>query len=433
MAVTSIEAVPSHENLLESACNKNARRLVSLLAVAYVVNHLDRNSIAYAGITMNQALGLSATQFGWAAGIAIISYCMLEVPSNLFMQRVGARLWMSRIMITWGIAASATALATGPNSLYVLRFILGAAEAGFFPGVLMYLSIWFPAQYRTRVLAWFLLGIPVASVIGGPLASALLAMDGFLGLAGWQWMFILEGAPAVLLGFVTLSMLVDHPRDAKWLSAREREALLTALAQERKDRPHHDFLSALKDVRVFVLTLIQFGFTLGAYGISIWLPLILKEHELTVVEIGLISAPVYLAAAVGMLLWARLVDRSLRRIAHLCVSCLLAMAGLVAAVVFDDLWRGLFSLTLALIGISAARTIFWTIPPRFLVGSAAAGGLAFINSIGMLGGFAGPYLMGWLHDATGSFDAGLLAMAGVMLLTTLVAASLRVFFRDTVE
>lgn len=422
----------SSDELLASACRKNTWRVVVLLAVAYVINHIDRNSIAYAGITMNEDLGLTASQFGWAAGIAILSYSLLEVPSNLFMQKVGARLWLSRIMITWGIAASATALAVGPNSLYALRLLLGAAEAGFFPGVILYLSTWFPTQYRARVLGWFLLAIPASSLLGGPLAGVLLEMDGYLNLAGWQWMFIIEGAPAVVLGVVILRLLVDHPRDAKWLTTAERESLLDALARERKDRPRHDLRAAMKDVRVIVLTIVQFGFTLGTYGIVMWLPLILKTHGLTTMQIGLISAPPYLAAAVGMLLWARYVDRHPNRIFHLTVSCLLAVAGLVASVVFSELVPSLIALAIALIGVSAARTIFWTIPPRFLVGTGAAGGIAFINSVGILGGFAGPFMMGWLRDLTGSFTAGLMVMAGVLAVTACAAASLRLLMRDDV-
>jgi MFS family permease len=420
----------SREALLDSACRKNVQRLVGLLAIAYVVNHLDRNSIAYAGITMNEALGLTASQFGWAAGITIISYSLLEVPSNLIMQRVGARLWLARIMITWGIAASATALAVGPNSLYALRLLLGAAEAGFFPGVLLYLSTWFPAHYRARVLAWFLLAIPASSLIGGPLAGVLLSLDGLLGIAGWQWMFLFEGAPAVVLGIVTFRMLIDHPRDATWLTTAEREMLIETLAAERRDRPRHDLLAAIKDARVIVLTVIQFGFTLGTYGIVMWLPLILKGHELSAMQIGLISAPPYLVAASGMLLWARYVDRHPNRIFHLTLTCALAMLGLAASVAFVELVPRLLALTIALLGVSSARTIFWTIPPRFLVGTGAAGGIAFINSVGILGGFFGPFLMGWLRDLTGSFSAGLVMMAAVLLLTSLAAASLRPLLRD---
>jgi MFS family permease len=416
--------------LLESACGKNVRHLIVLLALAYLVNFLDRNDIGYAGITMNQALGLTASQFGWAAGISIVSYALLEVPSNLVMQRVGARLWLSRIMITWGIAVGLTALAVGPKSLYALRFLLGAAEAGFFPGVVLLISSWFPAHYRARVLAWFLLAIPASSVVAGPLSGALLGMNGLLGIAGWQWVFLLQGAPAVALGIVTLRTLVDHPRDARWLSPAEREVLLRTLAAERKDRPRRDLVAAIKDLRVLILTVVQFGFTLGSYGIVIWLPLMLKGNHLSPRQIGLVSAPPYIVATVGMLLWSRHVDRQPRRILHLTVTCALAMIGLAASVLSADLLPRLLALTVALVGVSSARMIFWTIPPLFLAGAGAAGGIAFINSVGILGGFFGPLLMGRLRDLTGSFSAGLLVMAAVLLVTTLAAASLRLLAQD---
>jgi MFS family permease len=413
------------EDLLASACRKNAWRLVVILAVAYVVNYLDRNSIAFAGLTMNKALGLTARQFGLAAGLSVASYSLLEVPSNLFMQKVGARLWLSRIMITWGIVAGAGALVIGPFSLSLSRLVLGAAEAGFFPGVLMYLATWFPSSYRTRVFAWFLLGIPLSSVVGGPAAGLLLGMNGYLHLAGWQWIFIAEGVPAVVLGFLTYWLLVDHPRDATWLTPDERGALLEALANEPRTGVQHDLAAALKDSRVLILTVVQFGFTLGTYGIGIWLPLILKQHHLTNLQVGLLSTPPYLAASIAMLLWARFADRKDAQILNLTLSCLLAAAGLIGSVLLPGLTLRLVTLTIALIGATSARAIFWAIPPRFLVGTAAAGGLAFINSVGTLGGFFGPFLMGWLKDVTGSFNSGLFLMAVIVTISAGFAAMLR--------
>lgn len=420
----------SAQSLLDSGYRKNVRHLIVLLAIAYVVNFLDRNDIGYAGITMNQALGLTASQFGWAAGVSIISYVLLEVPSNLIMQRVGARLWLSRIMISWGVAASLTALAVGAKSLYALRCLLGAAEAGFFPGVVLLISSWFPVQYRARVLAWFLLAIPASSAVAGPLSGVLLGMSGFLRIAGWQWIFLLQGVPAVVLGFVALRMLVDDPCEARWLTAAEREALVSSLSAERREQPRRDLVGAIKDPRVLILTVVQFGFTLGTYGIVIWLPLMLKGQGLNPRQIGLISAPPYVVATVGMLLWARYVDRHPNRIFHLIVTCALAMIGLSMSVVSAELLPRLLALTVALLGVSSARMIFWTIPPRFLIGAASAGGIAFINSIGLLGGFFGPLFMGRLRDLTGSFSAGLLAMAAVLLVTTLAAASLRLLAKD---
>ncbi|MDE2449695.1 MAG: MFS transporter [Gammaproteobacteria bacterium] len=423
--------IRSEEGLLESAYRKNAWRLVVILVIAYVVNYLDRNSIAFAGLTMNKALGLTARQFGLAAGLSVASYSLLEVPSNLFMQKVGARLWLSRIMITWGLAAGAGALVIGPYSLAASRLVLGAAEAGFFPGVLLYLSTWFPSRYRTRIFAWFLLGIPLSSVVGGPAAGALLGMNGYLHLAGWQWIYIAEGAPAVVLGILTYLLLVDHPRDAKWLTADERHALLEALANERRSRVQHDLLAALKDARVLILTVIQFGFTLGTYGIGIWLPLILKQHHLTNLQIGLLSVPPYLAASIAMLLWARSADRNDAQIINLTVSCALAAVGLIGSALSPGLTMRLLMLTIALVGATSARAIFWAIPPRFLVGTAAAGGLAFINSVGTLGGFFGPFLMGWLKDLTGSFDSGLFLMAMIVMISAGFAALLRLLGADS--
>jgi MFS family permease len=420
----------SEEDLLAAACRKNAWRLLVILAIAYVVNYLDRNSIAYAGLTMNKALGLSAREFGLAAGLTTVSYALLEIPSNLFMQRVGARLWLSRIMISWGVAAGAGALVIGPYSLCASRLVLGAAEAGFFPGVLMYLSTWFPSSYRTRVFAWFLLGIPVSSLIGGPAAALLLGMHGPLHLAGWQWIFLAEGVPAVVLGVLTYLLLVDDPRDAKWLTADERNTLLGALAAEQRHRAQHDFAAALKDARVLALTVIQFGFTLGSYGIGIWLPLMLKEHHLSNIQVGLLSAPPYLAASVAMVLWARRADRKEAQILNLTLACALAAAGLIGSVLSSDLSLRLTALTVALIGATSARAIFWAIPPRFLVGAAAAGGLAFINSVGTLGGFFGPFLMGWLKDVTGSFNGGLSLMAVIVMISAGFSASLRLLVEE---
>ena len=429
-SVLRAAASDSEEALLDSAYRKNALRLVVILVVAYVVNYLDRNSIAFAGLTMNKALGLTAREFGLAAGLSVASYSLLEVPSNLFMQKVGARLWLSRIMITWGIAAAAGALVIGPYSLSLSRLVLGAAEAGFFPGVLMYLSTWFPSRYRTRVFAWFLLGIPLSSVVGGPASGFLLGMNGYLHLAGWQWIYIAEGAPAVILGILTWCLLVDDPRDAKWLTPDERQALLAALANERRSRVQHHFVAAMKDARVLILTMIQFGFTLGTYGIGIWLPSILKQHHLTNIRIGLLSVPPYLAASIAMLLWARSADRSDARILNLTVSCALAAAGLIAAALWSGLVPRLAGLTIALVGATSARAIFWAIPPRFLVGTAAAGGLAFINSVGTLGGFFGPFLMGWLKDLTGSFDSGLALMAVIVMVSAGFSALLGALERE---
>src|SRR5215468_4265803 len=412
------------EALLASAIRKNTWRLVPLLGLAYLFNYLDRTSVGFAALQMNKDIGLTATQFGWGAGILFFSYCLLEVPSNMMMYRFGARRWLARIMITCGLAAAASAFAVGPYSFYVIRFLLGVFEAGFFPGVIWYISIWFPAKYRTSVLALFMAATPLSSLLGGPISAALLGMDGFWGLAGWQWMFLIEGVPACVLGILCLVLLADTPDQARWLTPPEQQALLSALAGDKHDKPKKDLWAAMKDTRVLMLTAITFAFTIGSYGIGIWLPLILKGHGLSNMEVGWLSAVPYLFATIGMLYWARLVDRNGQKIYNLMAALILGAFGLTLSVVFTSLVPALACLTLALVGTISARTVFYTIPQSFLTGAAAAGGIAFINSVGAFGGFVGPYMVGFLKDATGSFNAGMLGMSAILVLATGLAAML---------
>ena len=411
--------------LLASAISKNTWRLVPLLGLAYLFNYLDRTSVGFAALQMNKDIGLSATQFGWGAGILFFSYCLLEVPSNMMMYRFGARRWLARIMITWGLAAAATAFAAGPYSFYLIRFLLGVFEAGFFPGVIWYISIWFPEKHRTSVLALFMAATPLSSLLGSPISASLLGMDGFWGLAGWQWMFLIEGLPACVLGVLCLVLLADTPEQARWLTPAERRALLSALAGDKHDKPRKDLWAAMKDKRVLMLTAITFAFTIGSYGVGIWLPLILKSRGLTNMEVGWLSAVPYLFATIGMLFWARLVDRKGHKIYNLMAALILGALGLALSVVFTSLVPALACLTVALIGTISARTVFYTIPQSFLTGAAAAGGIAFINSVGAFGGFVGPYMVGLLKDATGSFDAGMIGMAVILGVATGVAGALK--------
>jgi len=409
----------------EAVLRKTAWRLVPVLTLAYVVNYLDRTNISFAALTMNGDLGLSATQFGIGGGILFLSYTVFEIPSNLVLYRIGARRWIARIMISWGLVSAATALVVGPYSYYIARFALGLTEAGFFPGVAFYLAAWFSAHHRARMLGWFLVAIPVSSVIGAPISGLLLELDGTLGLRGWQWLFIVEGLPAVILGFMVLGLLVDRPETASFLSPQERQLLTGMLADERRERPKSSLRAALQDPRVIMLAAVQLGFTLGSYGVGLFLPQIIKGSGLSNLAVSFLTAIPYGFAAVGMMVWAWHVDRSGKKISNLTLACALGSAGLVASVLSGSLVVALTALTVALVGITSARAIFWTIPTRFLTGLGAAGGLAFINSIGTMGGFAGPSLMGWLKDLTGTFLVGLLVMAGILLLTTLLAASLR--------
>jgi MFS family permease len=413
----------------EAVLKKIAWRIVPLLTLAYIVNYLDRTNIGFAALTMNKELGFTATEFGIGAGVLFIGYTVFEVPSNLALYRFGARRWIARIMITWGIVSALTALVVGVKSYYLARFALGVAEAGFFPGVAYYFAAWFPTQYRTRMLAWFLVAIPLSSVVGGPISGLLLELDGMLGLKGWQWLFIIEGIPAVILGIVVLRVLADRPDDATWLSEKERVILKGMLDAERRERPKSSVLTAVSDPRVVILAVVQFGFTLGSYGVGIFLPQIIKTSDLSNMVVSFLAAVPYVFASVGMIWWAWRVDRTGKKIGNLTIACAVAALGLAASVLSSNLVVALGALTVALVGITSARAIFWPIPTRFLSGVGAAAGLAFINSIGTIGGFAGPSLMGVMRDYTGSFTAGLLAMAGILLLTTLLAACLKLVIK----
>jgi MFS family permease len=410
--------------------NKIAWRLLPILSLAYIFNFLDRTNVGFAALTMNHDIGLSASQFGLGAGIFFVSYCLFEVPSNLALYRFGARRWLARIMITWGFASAASALAIGPTSFYAVRLLLGAFEAGFFPGVAYLVSLWFPAEYRARIFAWFLVAVPVSSLISGPVSGLMLGLNGLGGLAGWQWLFILEAVPSVIIGIAFLWLITDHPTQAMWLTSQERQIVVECLASEKRERSIHHFLPAMKDVRVWLLTCIAFGFFTGSYGIQIWLPLIIKQGNFSNQVVGFITGFIYLVAAIGMIFWAEAAGRSGRKIFHLTLTCVISAVGLGVALIPGSLPLSLAGITLALIGTSAVRAIFWSIPPRFLTGTAAAGGIAVINSIGTTGGFFGPSIMGWMKDLTGSFTVGLAVMAGFLIMSAIIAASLRLAIKN---
>ncbi len=416
---------PQQERILR----KNAVRLLPILTLAYTINYLDRTNISFAALTMNRDIGLTATQYGRGAGIFFLAYCLFEVPSNLALYRFGARLWIARIMISWGLLSIAMVLVSGAWSFYVMRFLLGVAEAGFFPGVAFYLALWFPAQYRARILAGFLVAIPFSTVIGAPLSGLLLELDGTFGLAGWRWLLIIEGIPAIIFGFVVAAMLADRPEAAGWLDPQERETLGKMLAAEPRERVRINILDAIMDPRVVVCALVQFGFTLGSYGILFWLPQIIKASGQSNQTVSVLTAIPYAFATAAMIWWALIVDKSGKKISNLIITCGLGAVGLVVSVLSDSLAIGLVGLTLALIGITSARAVFWTIPTRFMTGVGAASGLAFINSIGVMGGYFGPELMGTLKDLTGDYMAGLLTMAGILAASTLLAASLKLLIK----
>lgn len=423
--------IQSGENLLQSAIRKNVWRLVPILAIGYFFNYIDRTNVGFSALTMNRDLGLTSAQFGTAAGLFFVGYCVLEVPSNLALYRFGARRWLARIMVSWGILSAACALVTGPTSFYWLRILTGAAEAGFFPGVLFYLSSWFPAQYRVRVLSWFLVAIPISSVVGGPMSVAILALDGLWGLRGWQWLFVLEGLPACVMGVTTLCLLRDSPKDAHWLTPEERAILIAVLAHETTSRPKKDVLAALKDKKVLILTGILFSYWIGINGIAIWLPLILKGHNLSNMEVGLLSAVPYLVGSVAMIYWARYMDKSGQHLLNLTAACLVAGIGLAVSVLYDSLFPAMFGMTIAVIGLSSVRPAFYSLPSRYLTGVAAAGGMALINAVGSLGGYVGASMMGVLKDETGSFVAGTLAMSVMLVVAAALTMLLKRVTRET--
>jgi ACS family tartrate transporter-like MFS transporter len=405
---------------------KAALRLVPFLGLLYFVAYLDRVNVGYAALTMNRDIGLSAAAYGLGAGIFFIGYFLFEVPSNLILEKVGARRWIARIMITWGVLSAAMALVTGPTSFYVVRFLLGVAEAGFFPGVILYLTYWFPAEQRGRIVAMFMLAIPISSVVGAPVSTAVLDVSVF-GLRGWQTMFLLEGAPAILMGVAVLLWLADKPATAKWLNPQERAVLQAAVDRDAPGHQHlHGLGPALKSPRLWRFAFVYFGVVMGLYGLGFWLPQIVKGFGgLSNRQTGLIAAAPYLLAAIVMYLWGRHSDRTGERTWHFVIPAGVAAAGFLVASQVADPVAQFAGLAVAAIGVNAALPMFWALPTRFLRGAAAAGGIAMINSVGNLAGYLGPSVMGVLKERTGSYGAGLLALAASLAFAAILAVEFR--------
>src|SRR3977135_900870 len=404
---------------------KVTRRLVPFLIICYFVAYLDRVNVGFAALTMNQDLGLSQTAFGFGAGIFFIAYFIFEVPSNLLLERFGARKWIARIMLSWGLLSGtmafipAIARATGlgnENTFYLLRVLLGAAEAGFFPGIIFYLTLWFPAEYRARIVGYFMAAIPLSTVIGAPISGALLYLHGGLGLAGWQWLFIIEAVPAIILAFVVFFYLTDRPAGAAWLAPDERAWLTERLALEQRQRQavrDYSVMEALLNPRGLGLSLVYFGAVATNYGLSFFLPQIVKTFGLNIFLTTVVSAMPYAVGVVGMVSWGRRSDRAVERRFHTAFPLFIAAAGIAVSTVFDDPTRMMCWLWCAVFAIFANLPVFWTLPTAFLSGAAAAAGIAVINSIGNLAGFAGPFAMGWIQDHTGSSAGGRLLLAGL--------------------
>ena len=403
-------------------------RIVPFIMLLYFIAFIDRVNIGFASLTMNKDLGFSPAVFGFGAGIFFLGYFLFEVPSNLILEKVGARIWIARVMITWGLISGGMAFVQGSTSFYILRFLLGAAEAGFFPGIILYLSYWFPARKRAAVTALFMAAAPLSTALGSPISGALLEMHGLLGLAGWQWMFLIEAVPALMLGVVVLFYMTDRPEKAKWLADDERAWLVNEMNAERAAKSgtaSHSIWHGLADPKVLALSLVYFGTSAGLYTLGIWAPQIIKEFGLTSLQVGFLNAIPATLAVVAMVLWARHSDRTGERKWHVVAACLLASLGLVLAGFAGTVVAVLAALTLVNIGISSSKPPLWSMPTMFLSGSAAAAGIATINSIGNLGGFVGPAMIGWIKEQTGSFNGGLYFVAGLLVLSavlTLVVA-----------
>jgi ACS family tartrate transporter-like MFS transporter len=395
---------------------KAARRLIPLMVALYTVSFLDRVNIGFAALTMNKDLGFPPEIYGWGAGIFFFGYFLFEVPSNVILARVGARRWICRILATWGVISAAFAFVQGPMSFYVLRFLLGLAEAGFAPGMIFYLSLWFPANMRAKYGALYFLAVPLANVIGAPLSSAILEMDGTLGLHGWQWLFLIEAAPALLLAAVVFFFLPDGPAVAHWLSSWERAVIVERLAAERGPGLEHvsAVWRALLDPRVVLMCAVYFAVVVGLYGITFWLPQIVQSMGFSHREIGVIAALPYAVAVVAMIAWGAHSDAAQERVLHVALASLLGAVAFIFSAVLESQLQVLIALALAAIGVCSTLAPFWAIPPLFLTGTGAAAGIALINAVGNLGGFIGPYAVGWALQETGSYGGGMAMLAASM-------------------
>jgi len=388
-------------------------RIMPLPFVLGLVSIIDRTNISYAALEMNKDLGFSTTVYGLGAGILFLGYFLFEVPSNLLLERIGARRWLARIAVTWGIIAAAMALVHNETVFYILRFLLGVAEAGLFPGVVLYLTYWFPARYRARATGLFMLSVPIASVIGAPMSGWLVGLDDVLGMSGWQFMFVVQGVPAILLGVLLWRLLIDRPADASWLEPAERDWLNGELAAEAdRAAPSHRMSTGLRSGKVWAFTAVYFCYAIGQYGLIFFLPQIIKRMDFTNTQVGFIGTLPYIVGAIAMVVITRSSDRTGERRWHFAGSMLVASAGLVgAALTMSVPVVALMFLVIVGIGAFGALGTFWPLPTTMLTGTAAAAGIAVINSVGNTGGFVGPYAVGYLTDHLGGFLPGLLLLA----------------------
>jgi ACS family tartrate transporter-like MFS transporter len=403
------------------------RRLLPILMVCYFFAYLDRVNVGFAALSMNAALGFSPSVYGFGSGIFFLGFFVFELPSNLLLARFGARVWIARIMVTWGVISALTAWITGPHAFYTVRFLLGVAEAGFFPGVILYLTWWFPSGYRARIIAMFMAAIPISNIFGSLLSGTLLGLDGWLGVAGWRWLFIIEAVPPIVLGAVVHATLTDRPNEADWLRPEQRDWLIGQLDRERRKREsirRYTLWQALLNRQILLLSLVYFGATFAGYALVLFQPQIVHRLAGSFGMTGLINAIPYGFAACAMVYWGRHSDRTGERSHHAMTAYLVAAAGLVATALMTDPVLTMAMLVIAAMGQTSAYPVVWTLPTAMLSGTAAAGGIALINALGNLGGFFGPTLLGFIKDVTHNDTIGLAALALGPIMSAIIIGAL---------
>ena len=409
----------------KAAMRKVYLRLLPLAMLMYFLCYIDRINVSFAALTMNKDIGLTAAAYGFSSTAFYIGYVLFEVPSNLIMDKVGARLWLARIMVTWGIASAATAAVVGPNSFLVVRFLLGVGEAGLFPGMILLFTYWFPDAYRGRIVGLFTLALPISVALGAPISTAILGMDGVMGVKGWQWIYILEAIPTVVVGIYVLFAMTDRPATAKWLSEEERAWLTTTLQTERRAIEAggtFSILSGMTNPKVLLLSLNYLGIVTASLGLLLFIPQIIKSLGASTMNVGYATSLAYVCGAISMVVFGWLSDRLGDRRWLLCAMCVVATAGLVIAGATMGTWWSLAGMCLATVGFYGTKGPFWAMPTMILTGAAAAGGIAFINAFGNIGGAVGPAVVGWLKDTTGSYAGGLYGLAAFTAVSAVIAA-----------